>query len=125
MTVITDLVTPTAVQTLGWTLLHFLWQGVRPRSFVAVLLWLTKARVRLCVYGLACAGLAVMLLLPGLTYAVLRPQVEAATELSYDLVVPSAQPLTGGNSYSHPTPTEPARPNRHPRPIGYGPTFRS
>lgn len=91
MTVMTDLFTPTTVQTLGWTLLHFLWQGTAVALIVAVLLWLTKAASPTVRYGLACAGLALMMILPGLTYAVLRPQVEASTDLSYDLVVPNAQ----------------------------------
>ena len=59
MTVMTDLVTPAAVQTLGWTLLHFLWQGTAVALAVAVLLWLTKTSGPVVRYGLACAGLAV------------------------------------------------------------------
>lgn len=91
MTALTDLPTPVAVQTLGWTLLHFLWQGAAVALMVATLLWLTKASSSTLRYALACVGLALMMVLPGLTYAVLRPQVEAATALSYDLVVPNAQ----------------------------------
>ncbi len=110
MTALTDVLTPAAVQTLGWTLLHFLWQGTAVALMVATLLWLTKASSSTLRYALACVGLALMMVLPGLTYAVLRPQVEAATALSYDLVVPNAQSSQAETAAADPTPAEPARP---------------
>ena len=42
MTLPTELLTPVAVLTLGWALLHFLWQGTTVALVVAALLWLTR-----------------------------------------------------------------------------------
>ncbi len=84
--------TPTAVQALGWMLLHFLWQGAAVALVVAALLRLTRRSSPPLRYAIACAGLSLMVLLPGLTYAVVKPQVDAAVNVRYDLELPSAQP---------------------------------
>ena len=59
----------TLVESLGWTLLHFLWQG----ALIALVLWLllaglagVSARKR---YLLRCAAFALMVLSPALTFA--------------------------------------------------------
>lgn len=109
MTVLTDVVTPAVVQTLGWTLLHFLWQGAAGALVLAVLLWLTRRSSPSMRYSVSCAELALMMVLPFLTYAMLWPQVITATELSYDLVVPSAQPSQVETATTDPMPGESAR----------------
>jgi hypothetical protein len=59
----------TLVESLGWTLLHFVWQG----ALVALVLWLLLAglagassRAR---YLLRCAAFTLMVLSPALTFA--------------------------------------------------------
>jgi beta-lactamase regulating signal transducer with metallopeptidase domain len=77
MTTLQALASQPWAQTLGWTLLHFLWQG----AALGLLAWLAltllrgaSARTR---YGLACACLLLMVAAPALTYLALRPGFEA------------------------------------------------
>jgi len=57
------------IHSLGWTLVHFCWQGV----VVALLLWcaltLLAGRRPQLRYGAACCALVLMLLLPSMTFA--------------------------------------------------------
>lgn len=59
------------VERLGWTLVHFVWEGAAIAALLALALWLTKrdsARTR---YALACAALAVLAVAPVLTFRAL------------------------------------------------------
>lgn len=109
---LSGVLTPAAVQTVGWTLLHFLWQGTAAALALALLLRLTRRSSPTLRYALACAGLSLMVLLPGLTYALLRPHVEAALTLSYELAAPDAYLLAGAadatSTMSAPETTEPS-----------------
>lgn len=53
---------------LGWTLMHFLWQGAALAGALALMLWLTKGRSPRFRYGLACLVLAAMAVAPGATF---------------------------------------------------------
>jgi TRAP-type C4-dicarboxylate transport system substrate-binding protein/beta-lactamase regulating signal transducer with metallopeptidase domain len=66
-----SLLRTTAIETLGWTLLHFLWQGTLIALILAVLVWLLRNRHPSLRYLLACTSLAVMLACPIVTYLVL------------------------------------------------------
>ena len=61
------------VHALGWTLLHFLWQG----ALVALVLWCMLALLRghrsQLRYAAACCALALMVVLPVVTFAHLAP----------------------------------------------------
>src|SRR5215510_11953837 len=60
------------IDALGWTLLHFVWQGVLiAMAFAGVDRWLSRgsANVR---YLVACGTLLVMLLIPIATFVVVR-----------------------------------------------------
>ena len=60
-----------AVDRLGWTLVHFLWQGVAIAiPYAAARLMLARPAAR---YLLACAALAAMIAAPLVTWEVLRP----------------------------------------------------
>jgi hypothetical protein len=61
----------TSVMTLvGWTLIHFVWQGsVLALATAAALRLVTRANLR---YLVACAGLTAMILTPLATFAWLR-----------------------------------------------------
>ena len=66
------------VDAMGWTLLHFCWQG----AAVAVALWcalgLIPARMSRARYGAACFSLALMVALPVATFARLAAEEMAA-----------------------------------------------
>ncbi|HEY3399932.1 MAG TPA: M56 family metallopeptidase [Geothrix sp.] len=53
---------------LGWTLIHFLWQGAALAGTLALMLWLTKGHSPRFRYGLACLVLAAMAVAPGATF---------------------------------------------------------
>jgi TRAP-type C4-dicarboxylate transport system substrate-binding protein len=82
-----------AIETLGWTLLHFLWQGTLIALILAALMWLLRNHHPSLRYFLSCASLAIMLACPIVTYLVLDwgnstppivetilPQTDVATE---------------------------------------------
>jgi TRAP-type C4-dicarboxylate transport system substrate-binding protein/beta-lactamase regulating signal transducer with metallopeptidase domain len=88
-----SLLRTSAIETLGWTLLHFLWQGTLIALTLAVLVWLLRNRHPSLRYGLACASLAVMLVCPIITYLVLdsrhsTPPVETALPPQTDVAQP-------------------------------------
>jgi len=58
-------------RTLGWTLLHFLWQGAAVASVLACLNLALRRSAPQARYVLACGSLLLMLSLPALTFRVL------------------------------------------------------
>jgi beta-lactamase regulating signal transducer with metallopeptidase domain len=66
MTSLTNWLSPSAMHSLGWTLLHFLWQGTAVAALAAVLMTLCRrASTR---YTLAVGALALMLAAPVATF---------------------------------------------------------
>src|SRR5688500_931050 len=74
---------------LGWTLLHFVWQGAAIAVVLVVLLQLTrsaKPRVR---YALSCAALVVMAICPVITLSI---TTAAAAQHGATMAVSSSTP---------------------------------
>lgn len=69
------------VARLGWTLIHFLWEGAILAGLLALVLWLAAGRSPRLRYGLACLALALMAASP------------VATWLWLGHVHPSARPV--------------------------------
>src|SRR3569623_1479197 len=68
-----------AIQAVGWTLLHFLWQGARGGLIYAALRpWLPSGRGR---YGAALVALALLVLLPAFTLWQLLASASASVVL--------------------------------------------
>ncbi len=66
------LATDRPIQVLGWTLLHFVWQGAAVAAMLATLeLFLARSRPQVR-YAAACTALALMLALPAITFMSLR-----------------------------------------------------
>ena len=91
----TELLSPVLqpwARTLGWTLIHFLWQG----AGLGLLAWLAlllarraSAKVR---YGLACAFLLLMVAAPMATFLLLQQQASigaSALALGVEAVTPT------------------------------------
>jgi GWxTD domain-containing protein len=57
-----------AIHALGWTLLHFLWQGTAVAILLAGVLWLLSSRRPQWRYVAACGALVLMLVLPLATW---------------------------------------------------------
>ena len=66
MTAITNLLTPTAMQSLGWSLLHFLWQGTALAALAAAAMALCRRPSARYLIGVG--TLALMLLAPFATF---------------------------------------------------------
>ena len=89
MTPLQSLVSQPWAHTLGWTLLHFIWQG----AVLGLLAWValallrgTDAKVR---YGTACAFLVLMVAAPVATFGLLQPQaMPAAIHLRLEAATP-------------------------------------
>ncbi|CAN5620214.1 hypothetical protein BH11ARM2_BH11ARM2_34970 [soil metagenome] len=70
------------ISQLGWTLVHFLWQGALVAAVLALALDLTahaSARVR---YGLACVALGLLAVLPVVTFLALAPPVPVGIDVA-------------------------------------------
>ncbi len=61
---------------LGWTLLHFLWQGAVLAAGVALALWALEGRDSRLRYAAACAGLLLVLGAPPVTFLRIRAQAQ-------------------------------------------------
>src|SRR5258708_17823758 len=81
MTTLTNWLSPSAMHSLGWTLLHFLWQGTAVAALAAVLMTLCRrASAR---YVLAVGALALMLAAPVATFFFLTSSGEGASTKSF------------------------------------------
>lgn len=66
------------LQTLAWTLLHFLWQGALLGLLARAGFWLLRDRAPQVRYLLGCAALVAMAAAPVATFLLLQPAAEAA-----------------------------------------------
>lgn len=80
---------PSTVTTLGWTLMHFLWQGAAAASILAVANALLPGSPR-ARYVAGLMTLLAMLALPVSTFVVLRPAGATATAPDSETLAPSA-----------------------------------
>jgi beta-lactamase regulating signal transducer with metallopeptidase domain len=93
MTTLTNWLSPSTMHSLGWTLLHFLWQGTAVAALAAVLMTLCRrASTR---YALAVGALVVMLAMPVATFFFLASSGAAVpAEVS---PVPELHPTAANN----------------------------
>ena len=95
MTPLLSLVSQPWAHTLGWTLLHFIWQG----ALLGLLAWMTLALLRgadtKVRYGTACAFLVLMVALPIATFGLLQPHpaASAAINLRLESAAPAASAM--------------------------------
>lgn len=80
MTTILHLSSLPLVHALGWTLLHFLWQGALIALLLACALAILPTRGSQLRYALACAAMAFMIVLPLITFAILASQAPPPTQ---------------------------------------------
>jgi uncharacterized protein (TIGR03435 family) len=99
MTVMQVLSSEAWVDRLGWTLVHFLWQGV----LIAVLYAAARRGVARAGpnarYLLACAALAAMLAAPLVTWGLMRPP-DASPDAAYHIQSPPPAASTAGSATS-------------------------
>src|SRR5271169_5008418 len=94
MTSLTNWLSPSSMHSLGWTLLHFLWQGTAVAALAAVLMTLCpRASAR---YALAVGSLALMLAAPIATFFFLAASGEATSARSAP--VEETQPTAMNNN---------------------------
>src|SRR6266545_4821909 len=74
MTMLTAAVDGTLVERLGWTLVHFLWQGALIGLLTASLLTILRAARAQTRYLVACLGLLAMLVTPAVTFWIVAPE---------------------------------------------------
>ena len=108
MTTLLNWLTPSAMQSLGWALLHFLWQGTALAALAAAAMALCRrASTR---YLLGVGALALMLLVPLATYFFYSQQHSAVTEIARPSALPAvtwstAKGQTAGNIPARPSST--------------------
>jgi beta-lactamase regulating signal transducer with metallopeptidase domain len=76
MTAVVQLSELPPVHALGWTLLHFFWQGSIVAIILACALGLIPLRASGLRYSIACAAMAFMVMLPAITFCVLETKTQ-------------------------------------------------
>jgi beta-lactamase regulating signal transducer with metallopeptidase domain len=92
MTTLTNWLTPSALHSLGWTLLHFLWQGTAVAALAAVLM--TACRRASVRYVLAVAALVLMLAAAVATFLFLTSSATTGTLAKSSPVLETRVPIT-------------------------------
>ena len=100
--------TPLA-KALGWTLIHFLWEGALIAALAGVALLLCRPASARARYAFACAGMLAMLVAFGVTLAALWPTAGAGIVVSVHNGLRAAPP----DAFAFPTPPA-APPDRLP-----------
>ena len=88
MTTLLQLVQAPWAQTLGWALLHFLWQGLVLGLLAWVLLALLRGASARTRYGVACGLLLLMAAAPAATFLHLLPAQQAAAAADLSVIGP-------------------------------------
>lgn len=78
MSLLQDALRQPVVIRLGWTLVHFLWQGAVVALAVALVLWFMRRRSAEARYAIACGALALVAACPVVTFSVLPEQASVA-----------------------------------------------
>lgn len=78
MTAVSVITTSPVLQALGWTLLHFFWQGAIVALLLACVLGVLPSNARLR-YAAGCAAMALMAALPLITFGILLAKSHPAT----------------------------------------------
>src|SRR5947199_5965839 len=97
MTLLTDWIQTPAARALGWTLFHFLWEGIAIAALLAVaLVFVRGARGR---YVAGCLALAAMLAACAVTFVRVLPEQRGTRSGASTLLPP---PVTGPDSPADP-----------------------
>ncbi len=97
MTTLTNWISPEMMQSLGWTLLHFLWQGTALAAIAACAIAVVRRPATRYVIGI-CA-LAAMLLAPAATFAFYVQRHESPVEfVKSSPLAAAAWPIARGNT---------------------------
>src|SRR5215470_4871561 len=113
MTTLARGISPEVLQALGWTLLHFVWQGVALAALFAVANTLCRrAATR---YVLAVITLALMMAAPVITFSSLVQQKDPAVRYgAQGAFAGSVKPVQGVSVAAHPSAPMPEIPGRQP-----------
>ncbi len=76
MIALSDVIVTPVIQTLGWTLIHFFWQGSLVALIFAALLYGLKSSSPSVRYRVSCIGLSLMVLAPIATFVYLTPIIK-------------------------------------------------
>lgn len=120
MTNLSDVLSTPIIQTLGLTLLHFLWQGTLIAIVFAVLLFMFRTLSSTLRYNLSCAALVLMVIAPVATFIYLLPSVKPTYTFIEEPGVVLVSPTVNAEVSEMPTvataeavtPTGPATPSR-------------
>src|ERR1700741_4907301 len=88
MTTLTNWLSPSTMHSLGWTLLHFLWQGTAVGAMAAVLM--TACRRAPARYVLAVGALGLMLAMPAAPFLLLASTGHASSAFAVPDTLPVA-----------------------------------
>jgi beta-lactamase regulating signal transducer with metallopeptidase domain/HEAT repeat protein len=93
----------TMIESVGWVLLHFVWQGVAIAGTLAVLLALTSTARATLRYALSCGALTAMLVAALATTATIIPQSTRTTERLTDRAAQPTSEITAMRGMPSPT----------------------
>ena len=98
-----DILSRPPIERLGWTLIHFVWQGVFVWACLAVLLWRMKNRTAQVRYLASCVVLLLLVILPVFTYVVVPVDVAGVDHIAEVRPGNASSSLTSTESASHTT----------------------
>jgi uncharacterized protein (TIGR03435 family) len=100
MTAIAQLFSLPLAHALGWTLLHFCWQGAMAGVLLACVLGLLPLRASRLRYASACAAMALMFVLPAITFCVLAANTQTKPQQPSIAFTAEQQSYALNNSFS-------------------------
>ncbi|HKF02213.1 MAG TPA: hypothetical protein VKB49_07850, partial [Candidatus Sulfotelmatobacter sp.] len=89
-------ISPSTMQSLGWALLHFVWQGAALAAFAAAAMALLRRPSARYLTGLI--ALALMLLSPAVTYFLYAQQQTSAAPTMSTPLAAAARPIARGST---------------------------
>src|SRR5437763_12701609 len=113
MTTLAHGISPALLQALGWTLLHFVWQGAAVAAIFAVAN--TICRQATTRYALAVITLVLMMAAPAITFTELTQQKDPAVRYgAQGASASAAKPVQGVSVAARPSAPAPETPASHP-----------
>jgi len=99
MATLENILSQEIIQRIGWTLVHFVWQGFAAAAILAVVLRVLRNRSANLRYAVSCAALGLIVLMPLVTFrivqaAAVRPSLQVSENPKSEILNPKQIQIT-------------------------------